>query len=72
MIAPHFEKLQVEADPSKILFFKVDIDGEEPADQVVNEDKGKSSQGKTLAENANITAVRAYFPCMLLTFVNLI
>lgn len=57
MIAPVFANLETQSDSSKFEFYKIDVDGEEPADQVVDADKGKASEGQTLSQMAGITAV---------------
>jgi len=62
MISPVFEGLQKEHDPN-VLFFKVDVDGEEglnPANSIVDADKGKPSEGVLLAKNANIKAMPTF------------
>jgi len=61
-ISPVYEALQKEHDPD-VLFFKVDIDGEEalnPANSIVEADKGKPSEGALLAKNAKITAMPTF------------
>lgn len=62
MIAPHLEALsKADGIAGKVLVYKVDIDGDEPADQRVPEDKDvKDSQGGALAQNAKITAMPTF------------
>jgi len=62
MISPEFEALQKLHDPD-VLFFKVDVDGEEgdnAANSIVAADQGKKSEGALIAKNAKITAMPTF------------
>jgi len=61
-IAPVLESLSKdEKIASKVLVFKVDIDGDEPVDQRVPEDRdAPKSEGGDLAQKAKITAMPTF------------